>query len=54
MIASKYFVGEEQVMTIYMGENLLYQNKLPLPDYLLTGKPEEAIDLAVENLATEE
>ena len=54
MIASKYFVGAEQVMTIYMGENLLYQNKLPLPDYLLTGKPEEAIDLAVKNLATEE
>ena len=54
MIASKYFVGAEQVMTIYMGENLLYQNKLPLPDYLLTGKPEAALDLAVENLATEE
>lgn len=54
MIASKYFVGAEQVMTIYLGENLLYQNKLPLPDYLLTGKPEEAIDLSVENLSTEE
>lgn len=54
MIASKYFVGTEQVMTIYLGEDLLYQNKLPLPDYLLTGKPEEAIDLAVEDLATEE
>lgn len=54
MIASEYFIGAEQVMSIYLGEDLLYQNKLPLPDYLLTGKPEEAINLAVENLATEE
>lgn len=54
MIASKHFIGTEQVMTIYLGESLLYQNKLPLPDYLLTGKPEEAIDLAVEKLSTEE
>ena len=54
MIASKYFVGTEQVMTIYLGEDLLFQNKLPLPDYLLTGMPKEAINLAVENLATEE
>ena len=54
MIASKYFIGTEQVMTIYLGESLLYQSKLSLSDYLLTGEPEEAIDLAVEKLAAEE
>ena len=54
MIASEYFIGTEKVMTIYLGENLLYQHKIPLPDYLLTGTPKEAINLAVENLATEE
>lgn len=54
MIASNYFIGAEQVMSIYLGDSLLYQNKLPLPDYLLTGIPKKAINLAVENLATEE
>ena len=54
MIASEYFIGAEQVMSIYLGGDLIYQNKLPLPDYLLTGTPKEAINLAVENLATEE
>lgn len=54
MIPEAYFLGEEAVSRVYLGEYLVYQNKLPLPEYLLRGKSDEAVDIAVDNLTSQE